>query len=618
MVQKLAHRNSQRFWLAALAVLFLLAVFLVRGIQMTYMRADESLVYDFTNRSLPDMVRFLVEQDVHPPLWFGSFWLWRQFMGDSEWIARVYTVLVSLVTLALVYQIGRRWFGLARAGIMAMALLGSSAFFFIFALEIRPYGHIMLAAALSMWTFERWLARRTTRSAVYYGLTLPLMLYIHYFLFVLIIVQGLYFGVYAARLLRRERPAGWALLRSAWVALLVAGALWLPWMPAAINQVLHLRATDTAGGTARGVIGSGATTIPTSWRAVQNLALLATNGLVWLYAGLLLVGVALWWRRAAFWLALAWALAVPAVSLLLNLFLAVYLPRYVVYMAVGLALAAAAALARAHYRARWSLLAGAVALALWGLPAQISHDHPPLRDLYRQVSAAAGPDDVILFDRGGWHDGFVRGQVRRYLDPALWARRVNSLEEALTHRRIWYVTDQEWFTETTRQRFHQIEQSHPLQQVIGRCDREWCYLLQLLEAPPHSQPWLFGPGLAFYGLDVDEITPDIIHTRLWWSVAEPLALDYSIGLHLLDDMGVLVAQADGPITDFYSREPVQTSQLAPGQIRIDARALRLPADLPAGVYRLALVVYQSWDGVRLSLPDGTDALPLDEITLSGA
>jgi hypothetical protein len=40
---------------------------------------------------------------------------------------------------------------------VALAVLGSNAFFFIHALDIRPYAIAMLAAAISMWAFQRWL-----------------------------------------------------------------------------------------------------------------------------------------------------------------------------------------------------------------------------------------------------------------------------------------------------------------------------------------------------------------------------------------------------------------------------------------------------------------------------
>ncbi len=55
---------------------------------------------------------------------------------------------------------------------------------------------------------------------------------------------------------------------------------------------------------------------------------------------------------------------------------------------------------------------------------------------------------------------------------------------------------------------------------------------------------------------------------------------------------------------------MQTSQLEPGKIYIDWRTLDLPPNLAPGAYRLDLVVYQSWDNTRLTLPDGSDSLTL--------
>ncbi|MCC6615834.1 MAG: hypothetical protein IT320_20355 [Anaerolineae bacterium] len=82
-------------------------------------------------------------------------------------------------------------------------------------------------------------------------------------------------------------------------------------------------------------------------------------------------------------------------------------------------------------------------------------------------------------------------------------------------------------------------------------------------------------------------------------------LDCAIGLYLLDGSGALVAQADGPI-NHYDHAIVPTSQMQPGQIYIDYRALDLSEDLPPGDYTLMLAVYQPWDGVRLTLPGGAD------------
>jgi hypothetical protein len=162
--------------------------------------------------------------------------------------------------------------------------------------------------------------------------------------------------------------------------------------------------------------------------------------------------------------------------------------------------------------------------------------------------------------------------------------------------------------------FHAIEASRPLQRVIGNCDVKWCYLAQLLQGPFQTTPTLFGDRMAFWGADVPTITPTQIDVRLWWKVDQAPDKDYSIGVQVLDADGKLVAQADGPI-QVGDGNVVQTSQMKPGQIYIDPRALTPPAPLPNGTYTLMLVVYQSWDNVRLKLADGSDSLQIGMVAV---
>ena len=106
-----------------------------------------------------------------------------------------------MLALALTYQLGRRWFRSDWVGLLAPLLLIGNGLFFNYALDIRPYPMVMLSAALSMWAFTLWLDRRTRRSAVFYGLTIALLLYVHYLLIFLVIVQGIYW------LAQRPTPA---------------------------------------------------------------------------------------------------------------------------------------------------------------------------------------------------------------------------------------------------------------------------------------------------------------------------------------------------------------------------------------------------------------------------
>ncbi len=616
-------------WVWGLVILFLVAAFHFHSVHSTYMRADEEIAYRSTQYDMAYTVRFQAERDVHAPLWFASFWLWQQFMGDSEFMGRVFSIILSMMTMALVYPMGRRWLGAARYGLFGMAALGVNAFFFIYSLEIRPYAMVMLAATISMWRFWGWLEQETWQAALWYGVTLAVMLYIHYFLFFLVIVQALFFlwgvgrdihSVQRFRIWRQGIGVG-----------ALAFALWLPWLPVFIGQILTLRRLEAASGRGMGIAN---TTEPTSWAVIVDLMNTITNGQPGLYSLVLLIGVVSLWRSTGYRLALLWGLGVPVIALVLNLVASVYTQRYITYLSVGLALAVGGGLAvsaeliqrllnrhpaqnAGHRDTKFAKLisltavVGFAVVGLYALPSQLPMDRIPYRDLLINLSDAAQPGDVILFDQADQRDNFAQWQYRHYLPPELWANASTDKNVSLAARRIWHITAN-WFDEAVRATFTEIEWTHPRQSGFGNCDRNWCYLIQLMEAPPWDEPAVFGEHMAFWGADVDSVDEETVRTRLWWRVEQAPELNYSMSLQLLDSSGGLVAQADGPINHF-GAEIVETSRLEPGRIYIDHRPLTLPPGLPSGEYRLALVVYQSWDGARLTLADGTDALVVNTI-----
>jgi hypothetical protein len=257
-------------------------------------------------------------------------------------------------------------------------------------------------------------------------------------------------------------------------------------------------------------------------------------------------------------------------------------------------------------------LAVFVALNLWALPAQLPI-HTPYRDLFRAMSARAAPGDVVYFEQANQSGLYTRWHIDRYLASPLHEHMVGELAEAQAAPRVWFVTAK-WFEPDVQAAFAALQTTHTLEDVLGDCNREWCYLIQLLEAPPLRAPFTFGEHMAFWGANVGEPADGRVEARLWWRVAEAPPNDYSISLQLLDTDGALVAQLDGPIRS--GDVILQTSQLPPDSWILDTRALELPPGLSAGNYRLVLVVYQSWDGVRLRLPDGGDNLTVGAVTIS--
>jgi hypothetical protein len=595
----------RRYWILGLLVIFLIAILHVHSIQTTYMIDDEYLVYRFTRGSLPETIDYLANRDVHPPLWFSFFWGWQRLVGESDFAGRMQAILFSMLTLSVVYQIGRRWLRVPQFGLFALITLGVSALFLRYSLEIRPYALAMLLASLSMLAFQRWLTLRTFRAAALYAVTLALMLYVHYFLVMFILTQVIYFLL--------QRP-GLQMMKQAFGVVLLAFGLWLPWFPSFLTQFENIRTVELTSGTARGAAGSGATTQSTSIESIINLVQLATNGQVILYGFILAISLIYGWRKGSYRLALVWAFGLPLVAFVLNLFVAVYTPRYIVNFIIGFALILAVGFAVFPSRIRWGILLLFAGISLWALPSQLPDDIIPYQRLFRDMSLASKPGDKVLLDQANYNEAKVmQWQMLHVVPESLRVDTTDQIDKVMSARRIWYVTGH-WLTDDVQANYRLIEQTHPRQTGFGQCNSQWCYLIQLMEAPPWETPQIFGDDMAFWGADVDAVSRESIQTRLWWKVEQTPLIDYSVGLHLLDSNGTMIAQSDGPI-NHYGAEVMNTSQFEPRRIYIDFRSLNLPSGLPAGQYQLEMVVYDWQTNERLTLADSTDHLVLDTIKI---
>lgn len=99
-----------------------------------------------------------------------------------------------------------------------------------------------------------------------------------------------------------------------------------------------------------------------------------------------------------------------------------------------------------------------------------------------------------------------------------------------------------------------------------------------------------GIALAGYYVFTDTMTSDgVLPVSLYWQARRELRFDYSISVRLIDQWGRQVAQEDAaaPVLGSYP-----TSSWIVGAIVGDYYELRLPANLPDGMYSLSVVVYQ--------------------------
>ncbi|MCW1971045.1 MAG: glycosyltransferase family 39 protein [Anaerolineae bacterium] len=88
-----------------------------------------------------------------------------------------------------------------------------------------------------------------------------------------------------------------------------------------------------------------------------------------------------------------------------------------------------------------------------------------------------------------------------------------------------------------------------------------------------------------------------LHVTLTWRATAQPNKDYNVFMQLLDANGKIVAQRDGPPANGF----LPTSRWLPPLVFDDVRTLNIPADLPAGEYRLVLGMYDLQSGARIGI-----------------
>lgn len=125
--------------------------------------------------------------------------------------------------------------------------------------------------------------------------------------------------------------------------------------------------------------------------------------------------------------------------------------------------------------------------------------------------------------------------------------------------------------------------------------------------PQHDQVAALGSSVEMVGYDLAEVVRapgSPLAVTLHWHALETPDRSYHVFVHLLDADGELVAQDDGPPAG----GQVPALGWLPGEYILDPRRLELPQDLPEGVYRLSVGLYdpvtyeRPAEGIHLDTP----------------
>lgn len=233
---------------------------------------------------------------------------------------------------------------------------------------------------------------------------------------------------------------------------------------------------------------------------------------------------------------------------------------------------------------------------------------------------------VFRSEDGGWAD--------RWLGSPL-IRSAEELEAALDEaERLWFVTDESRLRKRFDPSFAQVVWQR--MELVNKPDQVMVFLSREAAKPaasriPGEPLAIFDRQVALAGYDLGQSVEggldagwgqvvaqagQVLPLTLYWEATGPVLGDYSVFLQLLGPDGQRLAQDDGP--------PLHGLQPMPhwreGELLPDRWSLELPGDLQPGQYRLEVGLYGLEDGDRLPIVDASgnslgEVLTLDYVRI---
>ncbi|MFQ3566820.1 MAG: glycosyltransferase family 39 protein [Aggregatilineales bacterium] len=586
------------FILMTTAVLLLAAATRIGGVGSWPVWTDEGWsVWAASAPSLGETIQRVAE-DRHPPLYFAALHLWGGLAGESRLALRFLSIGAGLLTVAAVYRIGADAFG-RRAGVLGALLLAVLPTAVYYGQEIRHYGWLMLFTTL-LWLFALRYLRRP-RFSTWLGAALSLTLILYTLYIGLLVVGALAVAVIIYPVpVKRKLALG--------MAGLAAGALYIPWLIVIAEQAAFI---------SRGISGFPGT-IPTTLASLP-LLLSLIFGVGWALTlgayGYALLPDARPAPRRRDLIALATGGAgLFLVMFVLSLRFDLLAARTLSFLTPLLMIVSGAGLNRLGGRAS-VLLALTFAIATLSTPFVVQ-TRLPIDRLTALMAPQASPGDLVVIETG-WDDNAFAYELRLALPegteliPTLpWTNDltggilvVPQIEERLARaERVWTVN---WLQAPEALPFLAERGGLGFLPILsfeidagehGARLGDPTLRAALFGRPEPFDPVIFDERIALRGVVAAPTAQPgrSLLVDLWWAALAPLDRDYSAGVFLLGEDGVVLAEAHGPLAAAPSTT-WPTDDLAASRWRID-----LPAGLPAGRYPIGIVVYWYADPVPLS------------------
>ncbi|MDZ4764165.1 MAG: glycosyltransferase family 39 protein [Chloroflexota bacterium] len=615
-----------------IAIIMLAFALRVHDLSAKELSADEA--YGVMMIQQPFMDLWRTGQDLHPPLYHALEWTVARAAGESAFALRFAALIPGVLTVAFAISIGRRVAGW-NVGLIAGGLAAASPALVYWSQDARLYTLLATTTAASMDAFLRLNERGRRMTWLYYLLATLAAMVTQYGAFWVIAAQN---AVVVLSILAPGHFHTWAQRR--WIAWFagqaVLAVVYLPWV---IGQAAFLAAPQNFrvdGTFSVERLIDVARQIVTFWFGGYHPTV-QIGYVVGVSLSVAALGTLFLWRRAAGERAAGKPVGRPYVLLVLWIgvtFLIVTLtaqamdyfdPRFAIAAIVPIFVLIAVVMVTMwrtnDMRLRAMVLLFVTPLIVESIAANRAwYSQPPTAKgdygaVMARIEAQSQDGDLILFSNPGQIALRFVHAPDALPGVLLDVERVNRtgteiyLDEVVGDAaRVWLVEYGDPAGFDSMRLVPDYLASHGLRALtfdyasgtvalydLRGVDTDW----QAVDArfSDVTQPDAAPPiRLESYRIAV---AADVVRLSLLWVADDTPTADYHVGCHILNDAGVLVAQTDALPRGGASR----TADWRAGDRIEDGCAIPLPLDLPAGTYRVAVVLYTYPELARAAIID---------------
>nr|AQS32450.1 hypothetical protein [uncultured archaeon] len=215
-----AHNKNKQFWLLLVLLFIVMFGFSLRF----YNLAKESLWLDeIVGSVLPakQSITYLLNHNINLPVSTYHIILhyWMQIFGQSEFSVRFPALIFGVLSIFMIYKLGKALFN-PEIGLISALILAVSPFQIHYSQEARPYSLLMLLSLISTYYFVKFIKSKDKENFHYkfdypvhkisnfiknkknigiYIVSTLIGIYTHYFIFFLLIFQNIYLFIYTIK-----------------------------------------------------------------------------------------------------------------------------------------------------------------------------------------------------------------------------------------------------------------------------------------------------------------------------------------------------------------------------------------------------------------------------------